>query len=248
MRNLLVAEWTKATTGRVLPGLALGAALLSSTTAYGYAAMADPDVEPKSPIDLASITGEVVRSWMMVFLFAAIFGAVFVTREYSARTIGRSVLLSAGRGRLLTAKVTVATTVGVLFGLLAVVLGLISAPILLNLVGAHSEFTRDAWLTAAGVFVCCVAASAWGALLGWIIRNQAAAITTVIVLTLLVDPAVQQVVPEASSYLLTIALSALYRDGKPELLDIPWALLVVLGWLAAAFLLARWRLLTHDVS
>jgi ABC-2 type transport system permease protein len=245
MTDLIISDAMKAVTGRLLPGLALGGILLSGTAAYGYAVAASPDAAT-GPADLGTVSGQVVRAWMMMFLFAALFGAIHVTREYSAGTIGRSVLV-AGRTRFLAVKTTTSAAVGALFGLVAVTLGLASAQGFLPLVGAHPVWTRDVWLTAAGVFACCVAAGVWGAALGWIIRHQVGAVSVVVFLTLVVEPALQRIVPDVSAYLLTIAMSALYLDGKPELLSVPLALTVVVGWLAAAWLLARRQLLARDI-
>jgi ABC-2 type transport system permease protein len=54
-------------------------------------------------------------------------------------------------------------------------------------------------------------------------------------------------VPAVGRFTMTIAMSAVYRDGKPELLPIPAASLVIAAWLAVAGLLAFQLVRTRDV-
>ena len=247
MRNLLAGEWAKAWTGRGWLILAGCGVLMSLLGALGYASQGATAIE-EGTMGRAAVTDDIVRSWFMMSLFTSLFGAVFVSREYTSGAIGRSVLMSGGsRTRLLAAKVLTATAVGALAALLTAVLSLASAWGTLAANGAEPAWHGETWLILLGVFAVNTLAAPWGALIGWIVRHQVGAVVTVVALTLVVDPAVQVLVPEAGRYLMTIAQSSVYRDTKPELLSTPLALLVIAGWLAAAGLLARKLFTARDV-
>ncbi|MEU6481280.1 ABC transporter permease [Streptomyces sp. NPDC047017] len=246
MRDLLAAEWAKTWTGRAWWSLALIGVALGVLASSGFAATADEDIA-KGTTDASAVTDQLVRSWFMLLLFSALLGAVCVTREYQSGAIGRSVLLGGGRSRLLTAKLAAGTAAGVLFGLLAVACAAVSPWVFLAGTEHHPVWTRETTLTLAGVFVVTVLGAPWGVLLGWAIRNQAAAVSTLLGLTLFVDEALLRVLPAVGRFTLTIAMSSVYRDGKPELLSEPWAFVVIAAWLAAAYAVARKVFLSRDV-
>ncbi len=57
-----------------------------------------------------------------------------------------------------------------------------------------------------------------------------------------------RLIPEVGKFLMTIAMSSVFRDGKPELLSEPVAFLVIGGWLAIAWFGARKLFLTRDIT
>lgn len=247
MRNLVAAEWSKAFTGRAWWSMALIGVFLGFLASTGFVAGAEEDVA-KGGTTIEAVTDQVVRSWFMLLLFSALYGAVFVTKEYNSGAIGRSVLLSGGRGRLLGAKLLVGTGVGVLFAVLATGLAAASPAVFLSSsTDLEPAWTGETTLTLVGVFVVTVLGAPWGVLLGWIIRNQTAAVATLLGLTLLVDESLLRLLPSVGRFTMTIAMSSVYRDGKPELLSVPVALIVIGAWLAVAGYVARRLFLSRDV-
>ncbi|MFD6417506.1 ABC transporter permease [Streptomyces sp. NPDC060194] len=246
MRDLLRGELRKAATGRTWWILLLAGTFLCLLSTFGFASQAHEAAGAEGPA--ASAADDIARSWMMMFLFSSLFGAVLVTREYGAGTISRSVLLAGSRTRLLAAKTAVATVAGTFFGLAAAAMGGAAVALAPRVYGDAPGFTGETALILAGVFVCCLTAAAWGALVGFAVRNQAATVAVLITLTLVVDPGVQALVPEAAQYLLTIAMSSLYRDVKPDLLSLPWAYAAVAAWLTAAWFAARRLLTARDLA
>ncbi len=247
MLDLVRGEWLKARTGRagiITLGSGLSMCLLIS---YGYASEGDTNLTA-GLTDLATVTNDIARAWMMLFLFASIFAALLVTREYSSGTMARSVLLGGNRSRVFLAKLLAGTGAGIIFGLLSALFAAISPWLLLSTYGRETAWTEETTLTVAGVFLCNVLAALWGVTLAWVIRNQVAAVLTIMTLTMLVDPGLQRLVPDASSYLFTIALSSIYRDGKPELLSVPIAFLVIAGWLVVAGFVGRKAFLSRDLT
>ncbi|WP_428952582.1 ABC transporter permease [Streptomyces sp. cg35] len=246
MRDLLAAEWAKVWSGRAAWSLALIGTVLCVLAGSGYVASGDADIA-KGATTIQDVTDQLVRSWFMMLLMSALLGAVYVSREYQAGAVGRSVLLSGGRTRLLVAKLAVGTAMGVAFGLLATVCAAVSPWIFLRSTEHDPAWTQETTLTLVGVFVVTVLGAPWGVLLGWILRNQAAAVATVLGLTLFVDEALLRVAPVIGKFTMTIAMSSVYRDGKPELLAEPWAFVVIGAWLAVAGFLAHRFLHRRDV-
>lgn len=247
MRDVIAAEWRKAWTGHAWWALALVGVVLSVLASSGFA------VEAKSQLaegrtDLVVVTDELVRSWFMLLLFSALFGALLVTKEYGSGAIGRSVLLSGARDRLFAAKLVVGTAMGVLYAVLATVLAAATPSVFLPGIDRAPEWSGDATLTLVGVFTVTVLGAPWGVLIGWLLRNQAAAVATLLGLTLLVDESLLRLAPDIGRFTMTIAMSSVYRDGKPELLSVPVALLVIAAWLALAGYFSRRFLLTRDVG
>ncbi|MGW6542734.1 ABC transporter permease [Streptomyces massasporeus] len=246
MRNVVAAEWSKAWTGRAWWTLAVIGVFLGFLASTGYVAQADESIA-RGQETIETVTDQVVRSWFMLLLFSALFGAIFVTKEYNSGAIARSVLLSGGRRRLLGAKLLVGTGMGVVFALLAAGLAAASPQVFLSTTEHQPVWTGETTLTLVGVFVVTVLGAPWGVLLGWIIRNQTATVAVLLGLTLFVDEALLRLLPAVGKFTMTIAMSSVYRDGKPELLSVPLALVVIGAWLAAAGFAARKLLLTRDV-
>lgn len=246
MRDLIGAEWMKAWTGRtwyVLFGLGTFVVLLSN---LGLASQGAQRLDTDA--GAATLTDDLVRNLFAMLLFAALFGAIAACREQASGAWSRSVLVSRSRDRLLAAKLIVVTGVGLLFGVLAVALAVGSTVALLSLHGHHAQFTRETWLILLGVFVVNVLAAPWGLLIGMIVRHQVAAVAVVMALCLLVEPALQHLVPAVAKFLPTIAMSSVYRDVQPDLLPIPLALAVIAGWLVALGILARGLLSVRDIT
>lgn len=246
MRDLLAAELQKIRAGRVWWGLLVGGFALCILTSYGYVVDGRNSLPRNgSP---ATITSDVVRSFMMMFLFTGVLGAIVVSREYGSRTIIRTTLLTGSKGRVFVAKTVATALTGAGFGLVAVI-GAIAVPFLvMPPLGVTPTWSADATWTVVGVFACTVLAGLWGGFLGWIVRSPIGAVSAVIGLTLLIDPAVQRLVPSVAKFFFTIALSAVYRDPKPDLLA-PWSALVVVAlWLVAVGFVGRRLFAARDVG
>ncbi|WP_269858696.1 ABC transporter permease [Streptomyces sp. RPT161] len=196
----------------------------------------------------AVLTHDLVRNPFAYLLFVSMAGAMAVSGEYQNGYISRSVLLSGGRNRLLAAKAIVSCGVGALFGALAVVVGVATSYGALSSIGRSPVFDRETWLILGGVFLVNVLAGPWGTFLGWLVRHQVASVSLVFVMTMMVDPALQRLLPSVGKYLMTIAMSSVYRDDKTGLLSEPIALVVIAAWLAVAAVAARKLLASRDIT
>lgn len=224
----LRSELLRILTGRTWWILAASGILMSTVTAYGYA-------ENGREVGLADavVTGDVVRAWMMMFLFSSLLGGVLFTRDAHSGALSRSVILTRGRTEVYWAKASAAIIAGAGFGTVAALLGVATALAFLPTAGMEAVWSTDAVLTVLGVFLCSLIAAPFGLFVGMIVGNTAGASALLLLVTLLVDPGLQRLVPEAARYLFTIALSAVYRDAKPELLSMPLGALVAVAWVLA---------------
>ncbi|MEV0393949.1 ABC transporter permease [Polymorphospora rubra] len=247
MRNLLTAETAKTTAGKfwlALPviGLALGAVTVLSLVSEAEAGIA------AGATTAAAVTEDAVRYWMTMHLSAAMFGALFVTREYASGVIGRSILISGGnRRRLVTAKLVAATVMGTGYAVLATAVAALAPWAIMPRYGIEPEWTTRTWQVLAGVFVVTVLSAPWGVLIGWITRSPVVSVGFLVVATMGIEPYLTRLAPEVGRFLPGIAMSSLYLDTRPYLLPVLGAVAVIAAWLLAAWLLADRLLHRRDV-
>lgn len=162
-------------------------------------------------------------------LFVASLAVVATTGEDRHRTLAGTILVTPIRWRVVVAKALAFFLAGMV---LAAATTLIDAAIALPLLSA-----RDADIPSAGRLLSLLAENAaaagliaaFGVGVGAIIRNQAAALISVLVLAFVVEPALALAprVSHFAPFTTASALSGFYTDGE---LPAGWAGLVLLGW------------------
>jgi ABC-2 type transport system permease protein len=243
LARTLRAELLRARQGRQLVSLALGAIVLCLITSYALAAGVQSGASPQSA---AELTEGQVRAWMMTFLLAAIFGSMVFTRDVGTGALTRSVL-SGSRASVFAAKVIVSAVAGLGYGVLAAVMSFVTTYAVNAGLGVPFEWTREATLIAVGITACCVLAAVFGLFVGMLARSGAVALIVLLLQTLLVEPGLQRIAPDAAKYLFTIALSSVYRDVLPHLLPLALGALVAVAWIAVLGVLAWLRFVRKDV-
>ncbi|WNI16176.1 ABC transporter permease [Actinacidiphila sp. ITFR-21] len=246
MRDLLAGELDKTRVGRTWLILMAAGLLLAVITVLSLISDA-ADAKSVTAAATRSTTNDTVRYWMTMHLFSALFGALFVTREYTSGTIARSVLLSGGRGRLLTAKAVASLAAGAAFALAAVVFAAAAPWTLMPAYGLHAAWTGTTTRVLLGVAAVTVLGAPWGVLVGWIARNSIGALLFLLVTTMALDPYLHDWIPSVGKYLLTVAMGSVYLDTDSDLLPVPVALAVIAAWLAGAWYLAQRLVRRRDV-
>ncbi|GAA2445441.1 ABC transporter permease [Streptomyces glaucus] len=244
MRDLIAAEWRKIWTGRAWWGVAAAAVLMCAMADAGFL---QQEVATGVTGDTREITSTLVQGWFMVELAAAVVAMLAVTREFGNGAVSRSVLLSGGRSRLLVAKLVAATGCGAVFAAGAGVLAAASPWVFLAGRTQEPEWTTDTTWTLLGVMLVIVVGAVWGALLGLLIRQQVAAILTLLISTWLVGEGLLRLVPEIGRFTIDEAMASVYRGGHEDLLPIPWALVVLAAWIVAGTIAARALFLRRDL-
>jgi hypothetical protein len=237
------AELRQAVQGRQLMSLAIGAVALCLLTSYALAAKVQSGASAQSA---AELTEGQVRSWMMTFLLAGIFGSMLFTRDVRTGALTRSILMSS-RGVVFGAKVVVSAVAGLGFGALAAVLALGTTYGVNTGLGVPFEWTAEATKIALGIVVCCVLAAVFGFFVGVLVRSGTVALLLLLLQTLLLDPGLQRIWPDVAKYLFTVALSSVYRDVLPHILPLAAGAAVAVAWVVVLGALAWTNFSRKDV-
>ncbi|PYF98935.1 hypothetical protein SAMN05216184_11074 [Georgenia satyanarayanai] len=247
MADLVKAELRKlvsagGTWSLLVIGIGLGALFTEGFTQAAAEALAAGASDP------ATETATIVRSWFAMSLLSGILGAIGVTREYASGVISRSVLVAGSRTRVLVSKLVAATAGGLVLGVVAAGLSIALAHVSMARIDSTVVWSREATLTVLGVLGTTTLSAAWGAFLGWIIRNQVATILVIVGLTLMIEPGVQSFAPDVAGFLFTIAMTGVTLDGKEGLLSIGASYAVLAAWLVVLGVAARTLLVRRDLS
>ncbi len=243
--GVLRAEARRALQGRQLRLFAGGAVVMCLVTSYALAVGAgDSQLTTDAAAELVE---EQVRSWMMTFLFAALFASMVFTRDLGTGALTRSVL-TASRRQVFIAKTVVAAGAGAVFGIGAVALAWVTTLGMNSALGLPIVWTAESTQILLGVASCCVLASVFGLFVGIATRHATGALMILLVQALLLEPGLQRLAPDVASYLFTISLSAIYHDVLPGLLALPVAWAVAIGWVVGAGSLAWVSFRTKDIG
>jgi ABC-2 type transport system permease protein len=196
MSRLVRVELLKLRTIRTTYGLLAAAALLTALLAGAEASKAGTQLGSSSTLSsVVTVTG-----WAM--LFAAVMGAIAAAGEFRHSTATLTYLAGPRRSRVLTAKAIAAALVGAIFGLIgtaiATGIGLVSTasagqPITLS----APTFLRDDVGTVLGAALL----APLGVAVGTLMRSQVAAIFSVLIWALVLEPVIGGLYISAPPYL-----------------------------------------------
>jgi ABC-2 type transport system permease protein len=242
MTRLVAAELFKLRTTRTFAAI-VGTTvvvlllILVLTLALSDTFISEDDV--RSLLSSASISG----------LFMLILGVVAGAGEYRHGTIASTLLVTPNRLRAVTAQTLGVAAAGLVVGLACAVLSAAIGLPWLSAKDAPTLSTGDLIAVFAGCAGYTALAAGFGVALGSLLRNQVAAVVTVLVLLFVVDPAVAALVDEYGKFSLSglaAAISGGSADDAPgsDLLPQGVAALILAGYtvivaLGAALLTAR---------
>ncbi|HAN24055.1 MAG: ABC transporter permease [Microbacterium sp.] len=156
----------------------LGFVLSSSST--GSALSESSSEVPATLYSLASSIG---------YVFPLLIGTLIVTGEFRHKTLTPTFLATPARGTVLWAKLLASTTLGLLYGVLAL---LVTVGPIAGLLAAHGLPTglgsSDTWALVGRILLVFVLWTWVGLGLGTLIRNQVAAIVVVLAFTQFIEP------------------------------------------------------------
>lgn len=244
--SIFRSEFLKTTTGKplfVLLGIGIGLTLLF---AYGFAeSLIDPEHPPYSPEE-ASAT--VIRSFFAMTVFAAMMGAIIVTREFDSGTIARTIMVARNRSRVFLIKILVSIVVGAFLGGVAVVVGVPVSIFLVNSRGIEFVYSQDIAVIVIGVFLSTIFSALWGLFIGFITRKSVVAICVIALITWMIEPSIQNVIPQISGYMFTLATTGVVLDPHEELLGVGGSYLVLVGWNVFLGVIAHIIFAKKDIS
>lgn len=240
--RLFKSELLKSVTGRTWLWLFLTGFAMAALASFGYAQEGDQPGMTDS-----FVTSEIARTWMMVYLLAALLGSALYGRDKSTGGLSRSVIVG-GRRPVLLAKLGVTLVWGTLYGIAAATMAYL-APILIQpLFHSSASWSDDAYLSILGVFLSCPLAAVFGLCIGVLTNSRAAAIGIVVFTILFFDPALQRLFPSVAKYSFSISLTAVARDSKEQLLTQPAAVAVAVIWVMVLFMLTYAVFERRDVA
>ncbi|MEU8887068.1 ABC transporter permease [Streptomyces sp. NPDC048442] len=244
MRNQIRAEILKARSGAALSVLLLVALALGALGQLGAVYG-----ETQLDANVVATSHRVIKLAGSATLFATLFGALLVTSEFRSGSIGRSVLYAPGRGAVVGAKLLVATFSGLLFGAVAVLGALGVGAAALGARGATLALDGQSARLVLAVLAVCTLAAPLGAAIGFVVRNQLAAVVGLLVWGTVGQLMVLGQLPQLGRYLPDGAQLSVLGDHLtfPDALSAPYGLLLLIGWGAALAVLAQRLFVRRDI-
>ena len=228
MSALLSAELLKLRTTRTFVGMA-GAALALSLLITVLVTTLSDDWTAEDAADLLVLDAS--------SFFILLLGAIGITGEWRHRTITSSLLAAPDRFRFLAAKVIAYAAAG---AVLSLVVTLAVAGVGTAILSARGETTVEMAEALEALWRNALVAALLGGLgvaVGSVVRNQAGAIVTLLVLAFMVEPTLGAVEPDVGKFMPVAAAPASIREAEDgaeddDLLEPLAAVGVELLWIA----------------
>jgi len=158
--------------------------------------------------------------------------------EYRHKTMTTSLLVEPRRWRLLSAKAIASLIWGLGIGAASLLLvGAMGIPLLKTQGGSVSALFNQAGAVLPGFFAAFALLALFGAGLGTLVKNQIAAVVTILAITFIIEPIFDGLLPDVGRWL-PFAASAAVAGG----LTPPSERVYLLSWWLAAIVLAGWGL------
>ena len=245
--RLARAEARKLFTTRALPISFAAAIVLTLVSVVLQAATAGRQGTP--PLGTDASTYQLLKIGAVPCLVMLIMGILAAGGEFRHRTIVPALLATPRRGRVFAVKVLVIAAVGAAFS--AITFGIGLGAVVAELSAHHlHHLPNGTGSLYAGTVIASTCFGIIGVALGALTRNTLGAIVAVIAWTLLIEQVIlQAVVPGIEKWLPTHA--AIVLTNAPAVghaIPVVTTSLVLAGYAAALFLIARFTTLKRDIT
>ena len=245
--RLARAEARKLFTTRALPISFAAAIVLTLVSVVLQAATAGRQGTP--PLGTDASTYQLLKIGAVPCLVMLIMGILAAGGEFRHRTIVPALLATPRRGRVFAVKVLVIAAVGAAFSAITFGIGLGAVVAELSAHHVH-HLPNGTGSLYAGTVIASTCFGIIGVALGALTRNTLGAIVAVIAWTLLIEQVIlQAVVPGIEKWLPTHAANVLTNaPAVGHAIPVVTTSLVLAGYAAALFLIARFTTLKRDIT
>ncbi len=226
--NDLVAEWLKLRTTRLLYGtIPAGVALSLAAVAGMVVSSHGSDLETADGMRrVFSVAGAGAIVVLVVGIFIS-------AGEYRHGTAGDTFLTTPHRGRVLTAKLTVAAGLGLVVGMVTAAACIAAAALVYRSESATLRLDdADVWLTVPATAVYTALFAVLGVALGALVRNQVAAVAGALAWLALIEHTLVNLAPSIGRWLPVGAGQAILRTPLDGLLSPPAGIAVLAAYTA----------------
>lgn len=242
MSGLLRSEARKVTTTKLWWGMLLGSMAFAALGVVSQIATNGLKNNPASPLNDPVTQRAIFSSAVSGYLFSVVVGIILITAEFRHFTSRPTFLLEPRRGRVIAAKLLVASAVGLLYGFADVAVSVAITVPWLSAKGVSVGWLSNGLVIVmvGALFVIAIFAVV-GVGVGVLMRSQVAAVITTLAYLFVVEPLISviPVIKDAYRYLPGAAGGALTGVSRNQvtLLSNWQGGLVLLGWgLLFAFL------------
>jgi ABC-2 type transport system permease protein len=185
---------------------------------------------------------------------AAIVGVLCVSGEYRHRTIATTLLIEPRRWRVLVAKAIAAVVWGVALTVASLLLvGAMGIPLLSTQGGSVSALLHQAGAVLPGLFGAFVLLALFGIGFGTLVKNQVAAVVTILAITFIIEPVFDGLLPAVGRWLPSAAAAAIAGDLAPaserqHLLSWWLGTIVLAAWAVVPIVVGYLATFRRDVS
>ncbi|NYD67014.1 hypothetical protein [Agromyces atrinae] len=244
---MIRAELGRLVSGITLPVLLVVAALLNALAVYGIAVgMKLDQIGDAAP----AATQSLVTLGFGATLFAMIFGALSVTRDFGTTAIRRSAFLARGADRLLGARLVALSVPAAVFAVVGAGSAAAVTAIVFTANGTEPDFSGDTLTALGGVAANIVFATYIGHLVGWQSRRSVWTILGLVGYTLVLETLVISILPSVGRFLPGGAGQAMMIDSSTtdEILPLGAGYAVAAAWIVVLISLGVLRLRKTDLS
>ncbi len=237
--ELLKVRSTRTTLGLMLGMIALILLFSLLTGLLSDASGLSTTEDQRQVLGLGSLAG----------IFSALAGVLLVTSEFRFGTIRPTFLFTAGRPRVLAAKLVAGLLAGLVFGVVGEGVGFAIGYLLLDARGISFALSGgDVALLILGTLAATALWAAIGVGLGAIVRNQVGAVIGLLAWGFIVDNLLFGLVPSVGRLTPTRAQDALIGLTTDHLLSPAAGGLVLVAWVAALALIGLPLVARRDVN
>ncbi|MFT4034896.1 MAG: hypothetical protein QM679_04920 [Patulibacter sp.] len=197
---------------------------------------------------LDGLSDRLVSQGYALLLAGSLIGAFLVTEEDRWHSFAQSLRIAGSRETLLASKLAGAALVGLIVGIYAVVLALVTTWLVLDARSLPFHVNGSTFEIAGGVLLVCVTATVVGLALGLIVRTTTAALIVILFGRLGIEEGLLASYPKIGKWTFAGSQASVYRDAATEHLAFLPGLALMLAWMVGLLLVGRQLFLTRDLA